>query len=160
MWTLCQKWFSLPGPIDSSINKLILCQKFTGFAFAEACFWGLSDVHECLGIHWLRPFGLHKQLPCWKSQSAMEHHQFRSFHLENCCALPFHGSSPPWHISACSVDKNFLKWQEMQLAVHCKVGGLRIAMCRFMVNCNAAASGLLEILQLNYVFSKHLYICV
>ena len=48
------------------------------------------------------------------------------FHLKNAelsCSLPLRGSPPPPtlhpYISACGVDKNYLKWWEIQLAMHC-----------------------------------------
>ena len=59
--------------MDSSINKLTIYQYTTakinvdGSAFAEAHFWGLSDVHECSGVHWTPLVGLYRQTPCWKS---------------------------------------------------------------------------------------------
>ena len=56
--------------IAPSINWLILSTlllKFDGSAFAEDYFWVLSDVHKCLGIHWMPTVGLYSQPPCWKS---------------------------------------------------------------------------------------------
>ena len=55
----------------------------------------------------------------------------RPFHLEIAelsCNPPLRGSPPPPtlhpYISACGVDKNYLKWQEIQLAMHCGDGSL------------------------------------
>ena len=42
--------------IGLSISKLIITTpllKVDWFTFSEACFWGLSDVHECSGVHWM-----------------------------------------------------------------------------------------------------------
>ena len=38
-----------------------------GSAFAEICFWGLSDIHKCSGVHWMPLVGLYRQPPCWKT---------------------------------------------------------------------------------------------
>ena len=57
------------SPIDSSVNKLIVTTPLPQVdwsAFFEACFWGLSDIHEYLGIHWMPLVGLYRQPPCWK----------------------------------------------------------------------------------------------
>ena len=55
--------------VYSSINKLTnYCNtNAKGWlpAFSEACFWGLSDVHECLGVHWMPLVCLYRQLLCW-----------------------------------------------------------------------------------------------
>ena len=59
----------------------------------------------------------------------------RRFHLENCwvqftvynpllCGYPIPPPSTPIYVRACGVDKNNLKWQEIQLAVDCGVGSL------------------------------------
>ena len=44
------------------------------------------------------------------------------------CNPPLHGYSPPptlhLYISAYNVDKNNLKWREIQLPVDCRVGSL------------------------------------
>ena len=57
--------------MESSVNKLTNCQYTTAkcwqSALAEACFWGLSDVHECSGVHWMSLVGFYRQQPCWKS---------------------------------------------------------------------------------------------
>ena len=59
------------SPIDRSINKLTNCHNTTAASwlvcFSEICFWGLSDVHECSGVHWVPLIGLYRQPPCWKS---------------------------------------------------------------------------------------------
>ena len=43
-----------------------------------------------------------------------------------CCKRPLHGSPPSLtshpYISACGIDKKYLKWQEIQLAMLCRVG--------------------------------------
>ena len=50
------------------------------------------------------------------------------FYLELSCNPPLHGSPPPStlhpYISACGVDKNYLKWWEIQLAMHCREDSL------------------------------------
>ena len=45
------------------------------------------------------------------------------------CNPPLRDSAPPPHppplyISACGVDKNYLKWWELQIAMHCGEGSL------------------------------------
>ena len=54
--------------------------------------------------------------------------QFRPFHIKIAevswnvplCVLPL-----PLHVSACVVNKkNYLKWQEVQLVMHCGVGNI------------------------------------
>ena len=45
-----KEWFSLP--INSSIQiTTTLLPKVDQIASARVCFLGLSDVHECLGVH-------------------------------------------------------------------------------------------------------------
>ena len=39
------------------------------------------------------------------------------------CNLPLCGSHHPY-ISACGVDKNYIKWLEIQLAIHCGEGSI------------------------------------
>ena len=58
-------------------------------AFAVACFWGLSDVHECSGRLQMAAYPLDKQ-------------------TAGC------NSPQDWH---------YLKWREIQLAIHPIVGG-------------------------------------
>ena len=58
--------------MDSYINKLTIMAStplpnVDRSAFAEACIWGLSDVHKCSGVHWMPLVGLYRQPPCWKS---------------------------------------------------------------------------------------------
>ena len=36
-------------------------------AFAVACFWGLSDIHECLGCLQMAPHPLEKQIASYNS---------------------------------------------------------------------------------------------
>ena len=59
------------SPIHRSINKLTnyhnTSAKFDWSALSEAYFWGLSDVHERLGVHWMPLVSLYSQPPCWKS---------------------------------------------------------------------------------------------
>ena len=51
------------------------------------------------------------------------------------------------YISACDVDKNNLKWREIQLAVCCGVGSLiAINRYRFVANCKPTALSRLKIL--------------
>ena len=59
-----KEWVLLPIAMDSSIKKLIASTplpKVSKCAFAEACFWGLSDVHCLLLV------GFYRQPCCWKS---------------------------------------------------------------------------------------------
>ena len=46
------------------------------------------------------------------------------------------------YISACGVDKNYLKWQEIQLAMHCGVGSLiDLELCGKLQACRFRPSG-------------------
>ena len=57
------------------------------------------------------------------SLSAMEQLLVGYFTLKNAELSHF---VAPYHlyISACGVDKNYLKWQEIQLAMHCREDSL------------------------------------
>ena len=52
--------------IAPSVIISTLLPNVDGSAFAEACFWGLSDIHECSGVHWLPQVGFYRQPLCWK----------------------------------------------------------------------------------------------
>ena len=183
------------SPMDSPINKLTTylpvhhCRTLMGSAFAEACFWGLSDIHECLGVHWMPLVILYRQPPCWKSPHnwlmIYVGHGFSYVHVVTVwvqwvllvghftlkiklhCCLPLCGSPPPptLHscISACGVDKNYLKWLENQLAIHCREDSLIDLenSYSYVANCKPAALGLLEIIHFeifNYIFLDN-YFC-
>ena len=71
MWLLCQN----PPHTHTMANNSFHCQLivtsnklFTTtplprvlICFFDACFWGLSNVHECLGLHWIPLIGLYRQ---------------------------------------------------------------------------------------------------
>ena len=130
------------SPIDSSINKLMITTplpKVDWSAYSEVCFWGQLDAHECSGVHWMPLVSLYRQPPCLKSppDSLMMLTMDLSISCDILSAMwhysgPFHPWAllypttswlPPYTSSSVVLIKN-LKWQEIQLIVHCGVGGL------------------------------------
>ena len=146
-YTQWQKLFS--SLIDSSINKLITHHYTTAKRWLVCfCFLGLSDVHKCSAVHWMPLVGLYRHyladnhhltlsrckpwiyiyfVTFWVQWGHILGH-FTLKIVELLYNLPFYGYLlPPTfqpHISACGVDKNNQKWQEIQLAVCRKVGNL------------------------------------
>ena len=55
------------GECEQSLVITIPLQNIDWSAFSKACFWGLSDIDKCLGIHGMSSIGLYRQPPCWKS---------------------------------------------------------------------------------------------
>ena len=151
---ICTEWQRMVLlPIDSSINKLTNYYNTTAKCWLFCFFWGMSDIHECLGIgcHWLA---------CASSHFAENLHMTHWFscilwHSECNRALIY--AISPWkllsvavachfvathhsYISAYVVDKNYLKWHEIQLAVQSVVGSLiAITSFRFVANFKLAA---------------------
>ena len=137
---LCTPWqwtaFNVNGqPINKLTNYRYTTAKCWWSAFAEACFWGLSDVHECLHVHWMPPVGLYRQPPhgklphnwlmiyighgfsfiLWQLSAVLVGLLVGHFSLKltqlSCC-LPLYGSQPTPtihpYISTCGVDKNYV----------------------------------------------------
>ena len=81
------------------------CQMSTSARVSIECHWLAYTGNHLAGVQWGLLVGY--------------------FTLKNAklsCNKPLRGSHP--YISACGVDKNYLKWREIQLAMHCGEGSL------------------------------------
>ena len=121
-------WPALPNPapythhvkeqflssMDSSINKLTNCQYTTAKCW-QVCFcWGLflrlSDVHKCLGVHWISLVGLYRQAPCLKSPRLVDDiaHGFSYVLWQFDCNRASLWAISPWKMQSLAVTHHFV----------------------------------------------------
>ena len=129
-YILARAWTNWPKPVtyshygieqfsssmDSSINKLNNYQYTTVkvnvchmSAIAEACYWGLSDVHECSGVHWMPLVGLYGQRLCWKSPPNNNvGHGFSFILWQFECNGASLGAISPWRLQSSAETCHFV----------------------------------------------------